>query len=317
MPDLESTRVFGARTTRVVGLRLHPLADLYHTLVTGSWTRLLLFYASVYFVAQALFGLGHLLLAAGPIDGPFVPALVAAIDAPPSPTAPLSPAWFASTALSGLEGFFRWLLVGVGAGIIFGKFSLLRARIMWSKNAIVGPHGDGRALMFRMANERSSHIVQAKVAALLIWSEPDEDGYVSRRARDLDLARGGTAVFTHAWTAVHKIDARSPLAGVDESILAAREAEIMVTLTGYDEVLTRMIHASQTYPADRIVWGVRFKEIVKTTSSGARVIDYSRFHETVSEDEGGVLPDHPIVPRSRRDARGGRGGVSMGDDGDR
>jgi inward rectifier potassium channel len=300
MPDLESTRVFGASTTRVVGLRRRPLADLYHVLVAGSWGRLLFVYASVYFLAQALFGLAHLLLAAGPIGGPFLPALVAAIASPAAPAAPLTPAWFAGTALSGMEGFFRWLMVGIGAGIIFGKFSLLRARILWSRNAIVGPYGRGTALMFRMANERSSHIVQAKVNALLIWNEPDEDGYVTRRAHDLELARGGTALFTHAWTAAHRIEGRSPLVGADDAILAAREAEVVVTLTGYDEELTKLIHARQTYPAAGILWGVRFREVVRTLPSGARLIDYRRFHDTADADEAEVLPDHPRVPRAGR-----------------
>ena len=55
MADIESTRVFGARTTRVVGLRRRPLADLYHTLVTGSWWQLVAIYALVWFSAQAVF----------------------------------------------------------------------------------------------------------------------------------------------------------------------------------------------------------------------------------------------------------------------
>ena len=61
MRDLGQTRVFGHSTRGVVaiGLRKRPLADLYHRLVTGSWARLCLVYALVYFVTEALFSAAH------------------------------------------------------------------------------------------------------------------------------------------------------------------------------------------------------------------------------------------------------------------
>jgi inward rectifier potassium channel len=300
MADLESTRVFGARTTRVLGLRRRPLADLYYTLVTGSWTRLLLVYSAVWFATQAVFGMAHLLLAARRLDvGALLPSLVAALESPPDPAPPLSMAWILNGALVRVETFFRWLELGIGAGIIFGKFSLPRARVLWGKVAAVGPHAGGRALMFRVANERSSHILQAKLAAMVIWDEQDGEGNVVRRAHDLSLARGGSVLFTHAWTAAHPIDADSPLRQENEATLAAREAEVVVTLTGYDEELATLIHARKVYPAARIRWGARFEDVVKTLEHGGRVIDYRRFHdvEPVAEEEdlppGQVRRPHP------------------------
>jgi inward rectifier potassium channel len=231
--------------------------------------------------------------------GALLSSLVAVLESPPAPAPALTPAWFLNGALTRLETFFRWLEVGIGAGIIFGKFSLPRARILWSEVAVIGPHAGGRALLFRMANERTSHIVQAKVAAMVIWDEQDDEGNVVRRAHDLELARGGTALFTHAWTAAHRIGADSPLGLETEATLAAREAEVVVTLTGYDEELATLIHARHVYPASLIRWDVRFREVVTTLETGARVIDYRRFHEVVqSDEEVDLLPDHHRRPRA-------------------
>jgi inward rectifier potassium channel len=279
MSGLESTRVFGVRSTRVLGLRRRPLADLYHTLVTGSWTRLLVVYTAVWFVTQAMFGLAHLLLAAKGVEsGALLSSLVAALESPPAPAPPLSLAWLLNGALSRLETFSRWLLLAIGAGIIFSKFSLPRARILWSRYAVVCPYADGRALQFRMANERTSHLLQAKIAAMVIWDERDDGGNVVRRAHDLELARGGSALFTHAWTAAHPLDDASPLRNETEATLAAREAEVVVTLTGYD--------------------GARFLEVVKTLENGARVIDYRRFDEVVPVEGGDdLLPYQHRRPR--------------------
>ena len=287
MSGLGSTRVFGHGTTgeiRKVGLPHRPLADFYHRLVTGSWARLLATYAGVYFATQAIFAVLHLALAADVVAaGGFVPALAAAMDAPPVAAPALTPRWFGAQAVWAVEGFVRWLELGVGAAILIAKATRVPARVLFSRVAVIapGPQPGGRALLFRMANERTSHMVDAKVAAMLVWDELGEDGEPVRRAHDLALARDGSALFSHAWTAVHPVDRASPLFAASESVLAERQAELIVTLSGYDEGLTRVIHARQVYAHDQILWGRRFREIVKSDRSGARTVDYRRFHETI------------------------------------
>jgi inward rectifier potassium channel len=131
-----------------------------------------------------------------------------------------------------------------------------------------------------MANERASHIVDAKVSVMLVRNEL-HDGEPVRRAHDLALARGGSALFSHAWTAIHPIDAASPLAGETAGSLEGSEAEIIVTISGFDEGLEKTVHARHVYRASRIRWNVRFREIVRLREDGRRVIDYRKFHKTV------------------------------------
>src|SRR5690242_14288455 len=288
MGDNASTRVFGhagkgGGTT--IGLRRRPLADLYHRLVTGTWSRLLVVFALVYFATQMIFGAVHLLLAAElPRGIRLLPALIAAVETPPASAAPLSARWIASGALAGVEGFVRWLELAIGSGIIFSKFSRIPARVLFSRVAVIAPHQGGLALMFRMANERTSHIADAKVAVMLVRNELSDDGDLVRRAHDLELARGGSALFSHAWTAIHPVTRESPLFGESAQSLATGEAELIVTLTGFDEGLTRTIHARHGYAARQIRWGARFADIVKLLPSGGRAVDYRRFHEIVAVD---------------------------------
>jgi inward rectifier potassium channel len=285
--DLGQTRVFGHSTRDVVavGLRKRPLADLYHRLVTGSWARLCLVFALVYFATESLFSAAHFALgAAGPAPrGSFFGALVALAQGVPFAEvhAALLPRALAASALEGVEGFVRWAELVIGAGIVLAKFALLKARVLFSDVAVVAPAPGGLALLFRMANERTSHVVDAKVSVMLVRNEPDEDGEIVRRAHDLPLLRGGSALFSHAWTAVHPIGRESPLAGASAASLEASEAEVMVTFSGYDEGLTRVIHARQVYPASRIRWNARFREIVTVLPDGARQVDYRKFHDVV------------------------------------
>lgn len=291
MGDLAQTRVFGhsGHGVVVVGLRKRPLADVYHRLVTGSWTRLCVVYAAVYFGSQLLFEAAHLALgpAAAAPRGTALGALVALARGVPfaDVRTALELRALAAGALGGLEEFVRWLELVIGAGLVLAKFALLPARVLWSEVAVVSPHPQGRALLFRMANERSASVVDAKVSVMLVRNELDEDGAPVRRAHDLPLVRGGTALFPHAWTAVHLVGRDSPLARETAESLAASDAEVIVTLTGFDEGLTRVIHARHAYPAERIRWNARFQEIVTVLPGGARQLDYRRFHGVVPAEE--------------------------------
>jgi len=287
MGGLGSTRVFGhsgGGGVDVVGLRRRPARDLYHQLVTGSWGRLLLVYAVVYFGTVAIFAAVRLLVSARIFSGDgFLAALVAAAEAPPDSGPALSPRALALSGLHGLEGFVRWAELVIASGLVLAKFSLVRARVLFSDVAVVAPHDGGEALMFRMANERRSHIVDAKVSVMLVRNEL-HDGEVVRRAHDLALVRGGSALFSHAWTAMHPIDRGSPLSGETAGSLEGSEAEVLVNISGFDEGLVKTVHARHVYPASRIRWNVRFREIVRLREDGRRVIDYRKFHKTVPID---------------------------------
>ena len=204
----------------------------------------------------------------------------------------------AAGVLGAVEGFVRWVEVLAASGIVLAKFSHVRARVLFSEVAVVAPHAGGKALMFRMANERASHIVDAKVSVMLLRHE-QHDGEVVRRAHDLDLVRGGTALFSHAWTAIHPIAKGTPLDGETAGTLEGSEAEIIVNLTGFDEALVRTVHARHSYPASRIRWNVRFRDIVKLREDGRRLIDYRKFHKTVPIEQPEPAADRTPTRRAR------------------
>lgn len=291
MGDLGSTRVFGQHGgggggVVTIGLPRRPMRDLYHSLVTGSWARLFAAFALVYFATQALFGLGRVVLAADPAAAdPVMASLRSALQAPAADgAAPLTLRAVAAAALGALGRFVHWAEVVLGASIVIAKFSLVRARVLFSDVAVVAPHDGARALVFRMANERESHIVDAKVTVMLVRNEV-QDGEVVRRAHDLALSRGRSALFSHAWTAIHPIDRTSPLAGEDAESLARSGAEILVNVSGFDEGLMRTVHARHAYPAGRVRWGERFREIVRQLPDGRHAVDYRKFHKTVAVED--------------------------------
>ncbi len=304
MNDLGATRVFGQTSggggVVVIGMKRRPMRDLYHWLVTGSWARLIIVCAGVYFATRGLFAAARMVLSLRfPLEEPLLDALGRAADAPmPDPAAAVTPRGFAIGALSAVDGFVHWLELLIASGIILTKFSLVRARVLFSNVAVVAPHEGGQALMFRMANERTSHIVDAKLSVMLVRNEV-QDGEPVRRGYDLDLVRSRSALFSHAWTAVHPIGRTSPLDGDGAASLENTEAEVIVNLSGFDEGLGRTVHARHVYRASRIRWGARFRDILRQLSDGRHAIDYRKFHKTVSVTDPG-LADRRTPTATRR-----------------
>ncbi len=303
MGDLGQTRVFGQHGSGIVaiGLKRRPMNDLYHWLVTGSWARLVLLFALVHFATQALFGLVRLLLGARwPAVGAVMPSLLGTVSVPAVDAgSAFSGRAFVAAALSAVQGFAEWVELVIGAGVAFAKFSLVRARVLFSNVAVIAPHEGGLALMFRMANERAGHIVDAKVSVMLLRNEV-VDGEIVRRAYDLDLTRRGSALFSHAWTAIHPITRASPLSGESAASLEAAGAEVIVNLSGFDEGLVKTVHARHVYPAGRLRWNSRFREIVKVLPDGRHAVDYRKFHKVTPVD------DPPQTPPERTPARRAR-----------
>ncbi len=301
MGELGATRVFGRHGGGgivIIGLKRRPMRDLYHWLVTGSWTRLIVVFAAVYFATLGLFAGARLLVALRlPADGSLLDALSEAAVAPSPQASAFSARGVAAATLSALDGFVHWVELVIASGIVLAKFSLVRARVLFSNVAVVAPHEGGQALMFRMANERTSHIVDAKLTVMLVRNEVQE-GEPVRRGHDLDLVRGRSALFSHAWTAIHPLGRGSPLEGETAASLEAAEAEVIVNLSGYDEGLVKTVHARHVYRASRIRWGARFREISKQLPDGRSAIDYRKFHKTISVDDGGA-PERDRTPTRR------------------
>ncbi len=286
------TRVFGTHggghDVIAIGRRRHPLKDLYHVLLTASWARLFVVFGIVYLVVNALFAVPYYFLAEGIENarpGSIGDAFFFSLQTMTATEyRPMAAKTIAVQLLNGVEGFVRWLGLALGTGVIFTKFSHPRPRVLFSRVAVVAPHDGAPAVQFRMANERETTIVDAKVKVLLVLDEPAPGGETVRRAHDLPLWRGDSAIFAHAWTAIHRVDPSSPLAGHDATTLERASAELIVSFTGYDEAVSRTLHARHVYPAERVLWNVRFRDILVPLRDGRRAVDYRKFHDVVALD---------------------------------
>jgi inward rectifier potassium channel len=114
-------------------------------------------------------------------------------------------------------------------------------------------------------------------------TERTREGEMMRRPTVLPLVRSSNPMFALTWTAMHKVDEESLFHGPDAmERLRGLNAEIFLSLTGYDETIAQTIHARFRYALDDVVMNARFADVLTVNEAGTRVIDFDRFHEVVA-----------------------------------
>jgi inward rectifier potassium channel len=271
------------QTIERIGLRPHPLQDLYHWLLVVSWPTFLGLAAGGFFLGNALFA-GIYLLRPGSIAGSrpgFSDAFFFSVHTMATiGYGTMSPATVWAHLVVVVEALCGLFLFAVVTGLTFAKFSRPTARVLFSRVAVIAPRDGVPCLMFRMANERGNQIVEARLHAALALDGRTAEGEAVRRIMDLRLLRERTPMFALTWTAVHPIDEASPLYGLPPAALAAGGGQIIVSLTGLDDTLAQTVYARHVYGHAEVQRGMRFADILHVAADGRRRIDFGRFHDT-------------------------------------
>jgi inward rectifier potassium channel len=255
-------------------------ADLYHHLLISSWPMLLVQIAAGFFAINALFAVGYYLDGgiANARPGSFADVFFFSVETMATigygrmaPVTLLAHILMSFEALTGLIG------LALITGLIFAKFSRPSARVRFSRFSVISSRDGVLSLMFRMANERASQIVEAQVHVLLARGEVTVEGEPVWRFHDLELTRYRNATFRHSWTVIHQIRPDSPLYGASDESLKAARAEIVVSVTGIDGAFMQTVYARHTYDAADIVWGARLVDIMIRSPKDEFLIDYGKF----------------------------------------
>lgn len=271
-----------AGTMVVVGGRRPGLADAYHYLVRARWPITIGVMSATFLVTNILFAtvyyavggiaevrpdswLDHFFFSVETIGtigyGVFHPA---------TPTAHFL------TVAETMVGMFG---VALATGLVFSKFSRPKARVLFSKVAVVSDRDKVPTLMFRVANERQAYIMEATLKLTLLKSVKTAEGETLRRLIDLPLVRANSSAFVLSWTAMHQINRDSPLHGETPQSLMDADSEILVNFMGIDEVTSQTIHARYSYAPEEIFYGARLMDTFTTREDGKRQMDYGKFHE--------------------------------------
>lgn len=270
------------------GLRPFSALSFYHWSLSVTWPRFLGFLAVWYLTVNMVFAIAYMLCGPSAISGvppetmggEFLRAFFFSVETFATiGYGHIAPLGIAANVLVTLEAFLNIVYVALATGVVFARFSRPTTKILYSRNAVVAPYRGITALQFRIANTRSSQIIEVEATVILSRLELTSSGLV-RKFHDLKLERKRVVFFPLSWTLVHPIDDASPLAGLTQADLTQSNAEVLILLTGTDETSSQTVHSRSSYKSEEIVWNASFATIFRRSDEdGILGMDVRRLHD--------------------------------------
>jgi inward rectifier potassium channel len=257
--------------------------DIYHAVLTAPWWMFFIWLLALFGLLNLVFAALYMLDPHGVLNarpGSFWDAYLFSVRTVSSVASPMMAQSNYANVVVSFEAFFGVLYMALVTGIMFAKFSKPFSRVLFSRIAVIAPFEGVPTLMFRAANQRGNQILDAGTTVNLARQVTTKEGIVMRRFEELKLVRSRSPLFALSWTIMHQIDETSPLFGLSADDLFDMEIEILILLSGTDDVLADIIYARHSYTPDEIRIGRRFVDVLSVTPTGRRVVDLNRFHDT-------------------------------------
>jgi inward rectifier potassium channel len=279
----------GTFNVRRTGLPWAEAVSLYHSALTLSWPQFLGWVVLIYLTINLVFG--GLFALCGPqalvgsgaesMGGTLARAFFFSVETFATiGYGNISPAGPLPHLLMTVEALVGVLAQALITGLFFARFARPTAAISFSRSAVIAPFRDGRALMIRMANRRKNELIELKASLSFSYID-SSNGQSLRRYRALDLDRSQVTFFPLSWTIVHPITPASPLWGMSDETLRAKDAEILLLLSGIDDTFAATVHARTSYKPEQLRWDEKFANIFnQPDADGVMSVDISRLDES-------------------------------------
>jgi inward rectifier potassium channel len=268
------------------GLPFFRSLNTYHTLLTMSTGRFALALVAGYVAVNTIFALLFFLCGPNALSGAegltaperLANAFFFSVQTFTSVGyGAIHPTNFPANLLATADAFIGLLSVALATGLLFARFSRPTARLLYSNHAVIAPHRDGAAFMFRIVNLRKSQLIEVDVVAMFTRLV-EREGTMRREYHALPLERKHVAFFPLHWTLVHPIDATSPLHAMEEADFHACQAEVLILITAVDDTFAQTVHSRSSYRHDEVIWRAKFVDPFEQRNDGSMRVDLDRMH---------------------------------------
>lgn len=169
----------------------------------------------------------------------------------------VSPSGFITSFVAAVEALFGLLSFAIATGLFYGRFSMPRAFVLFSSNALISPYKDGTALMLRIAPYKNTNLTEAD-AKVTLGMIVEEDGKPVNKFYNLELEMSKVNLLTLSWTLVHPITENSPLYRFTKEDFEHSNGEILVFLRMFDDMFSTTVVKRTSYSFKEIVFGAKF-----------------------------------------------------------
>ncbi len=262
--------------------------SIYHSLVTMTWWKFTLFVVVYFIVINLLFTCLYYFTGPDGLKGiegtteydKFLGAFFFSTQTFSTVGfGSISPSSHTASSIAALESMIGVLGYALATGLLYGRFSRPKVRLLFSDNAIIAPFKNGKAFQFRIANKmRNSQISDMECRVTLAKLE-NENGVMIRRFRPLELELKKIVFFPMTWTINHPIDENSPLWGMTEKDLMESDAEFMILLNGFDDTFAQTVNTRYSYTYEEVIYGAKFVSVFGQNKNGQVVQDLNKISQ--------------------------------------
>ncbi len=271
--------------------------DIYHWILSLTWTRFAALMTGIYLAINAVFALFYSF--GDGIDGmergSFLDAFFFSVQTLATVGyGHMYPVTLYAHIVTTIEIVLGVFLVAVFTGVIFVRFSRPTARIEFSNRIVIAPFKGKPTLMLRIANLRHHSMAEADFKIMLSRDEPVEQDESFRHFYLLKLHFDHLITFPAALTLRHTIDEKSPLFGETAETLQANDATLIASVVCIETVIPATVQSERGYSWRDVRFGERFVDIYSDRQEGRITVDYGRLHET-----------EPVLPGQHVDSLSG------------
>lgn len=260
--------------------------DIYHWLLSISWTQFFSLVFGSYVVVNTLFALVYFSIGADKFGGTEVGTgsekfyqlfFFSAQTLTTVGYGHVYPNSVFTSSVSAIESMLGLMGFALVTGILYGRFSKPKADIQYSNNVLVAPYQDMTGLMFRIGNRKQNELLETECQVVLAINNPETK---RRDFKGLELQIKKINFLPLTWTIVHPIDEKSPMLGLTEKDLHDRDAEVVILIKSITDTYFQTVYSRMSYKANEAVWNARFIPMKqKPHNDGSLSINLKDIHD--------------------------------------
>jgi inward rectifier potassium channel len=181
------------------------------------------------------------------------------------------PIGFLTSLVSSLEAFIGILSAALATGLLYGRFSLPEAFLLFSPNILISPYENINGLMFRLASYKNNHLTNVEVS-ITVAMELEENGKMVNQFFNLDLEISKINSLAFSWTVVHPIDDKSPFKALTYDDIKNANTEVLVFIKAFDDKFSNTVMQRTSYTANEFVIGAKFKKMYGISTDGKTTV---------------------------------------------
>lgn len=273
------------------GLKGFDNVDMYHWLITTSWTNLLIVILISYAIANTIFACIYYNMGYqnfGGIEGYDGPGRFLDLfffSAQTLTTVGYGHVYPNATNVStvaAIESMFGLLGFAMATGVLYGRFSRPKAVLLYSDRALISPYEGITGLMFRVANTKQNELIEVEASVVLSYSDPATN---KREFEALPLEVSKINFLPLSWTIVHPIDEKSPIYNVSKEELVKRDAELIILIKAINDTYSQNVYSRMSYKAHEFEDNAKFvpvkQEVVGEGKISINLTDIHMYNKTL------------------------------------